>query len=175
MGVHHLALATRDIEATHRFYTEVMGFELVKVQVGATPSGGWAKHLFYDTGHGGCIAFWDLHDETIGEFNPSISGGLGLPAWVNHLAFMADDLDDLDAKRDHWLDQGCVVTEIDHVWCKSVYTMDPNGTLVEWCFTTQAFTADDKAEALRLLKAEQPPLEPDPEVRVLRPQDRVQA
>ena len=31
MGFHHVALATHDTAATHRFYTEVMGFELVKV------------------------------------------------------------------------------------------------------------------------------------------------
>jgi len=41
--------ATRDVEATHRFYTEAMGFELMKVEVGKT-DGGWAKHLFYSTG-----------------------------------------------------------------------------------------------------------------------------
>ena len=34
MGFHHLALATRDIKATHEFYTAAMGFELVKVAVG---------------------------------------------------------------------------------------------------------------------------------------------
>ena len=28
MGVHHMAFGTRDIHATHRFYTEAMGFEL---------------------------------------------------------------------------------------------------------------------------------------------------
>ncbi|MFM2078795.1 MAG: hypothetical protein RJA49_2685, partial [Actinomycetota bacterium] len=31
MGFHHVALATHDPAATHRFYTEVMGFHLVKV------------------------------------------------------------------------------------------------------------------------------------------------
>src|SRR2546421_509771 len=33
MAFHHVALATRDLEATHRFYTEAMGFELVKAVV----------------------------------------------------------------------------------------------------------------------------------------------
>ena len=61
MAFHHVALATRDIDATHRFYTEVMGFTLVKAVVAPTPNGGWARHVFYDTGDG-MIAFWDLHD-----------------------------------------------------------------------------------------------------------------
>ena len=30
MGFHHVALATKDLAATHKFYTEVMGFSLVK-------------------------------------------------------------------------------------------------------------------------------------------------
>ena len=50
MAFHHLAIATRDLKATHEFYTGPMGFELVKVVAGETPEKGWAKHLFYDTG-----------------------------------------------------------------------------------------------------------------------------
>jgi catechol 2,3-dioxygenase-like lactoylglutathione lyase family enzyme len=49
MGVHHVAYATADLDATHRFYTEVMGFSLVKTVSAPTPVGGWAKHLFYAT------------------------------------------------------------------------------------------------------------------------------
>ena len=36
MGFHHVALATRDLAATHAFYTEAMGFELVKAVVAPT-------------------------------------------------------------------------------------------------------------------------------------------
>ena len=31
MAFHHVAITTRDLAATHAFYTEVMGFELVRV------------------------------------------------------------------------------------------------------------------------------------------------
>ena len=63
MGFHHLAVATRDAVANDIFYERVMGFRLVKVEPGQTPGGGWAKHLFYDTGGNGMIAFWELHDD----------------------------------------------------------------------------------------------------------------
>ena len=33
MGVNHIAVTVKDIEATHRFYTEAMGFDLVKVEI----------------------------------------------------------------------------------------------------------------------------------------------
>jgi catechol 2,3-dioxygenase-like lactoylglutathione lyase family enzyme len=170
MGIHHMAFATKDLEATHRFYTEVMGFDLVKVVAGPTEGGGWSKHLFYDTGEQGLIAFWDLHDDTIGsDFRTDISKGMGLPVWVNHLAFDAPTPDALDARRRHWQDQGVTVTELDHGWCRSIYTLDPNGILVEFCNTTRAFTDADRAEAARLLADPDPELEDPPPFTVHRP------
>jgi catechol 2,3-dioxygenase-like lactoylglutathione lyase family enzyme len=163
MAFHHVALATNDLDATHRFYTEVMGFELVKVVAAPTMEGGWARHVFYDTGQG-MIAFWDLHDETLPEFDASISRGLGLPAWTNHLAFDAPTLADLDAVKRRWLDHGESLAEIDHGWCTSIYITDPNGIMVEFCTTTAEFTAADRAEAAALLAAETPELETPPEV-----------
>jgi catechol 2,3-dioxygenase-like lactoylglutathione lyase family enzyme len=75
-----------------------MGFRLVKVEPGHTPDGGWAKHLFYDTGGNGMIAFWELHDETIGDdFPTALSEGVGLPPWVNHIAFEAADLAEIES------------------------------------------------------------------------------
>ncbi|HZJ26518.1 MAG TPA: hypothetical protein VFF40_05820 [Acidimicrobiia bacterium] len=54
------------------------------------------------------------------------------------------------------------VLEIDHGWCTSVYATDPNGILVEWCTTTRALTADDRAEAQRLLSADHPDIDHKP-------------
>ncbi len=158
MAFHHVAIATRDIKATHEFYTGAMGFPLVKVEVAPAGERGFAKHLFYDSGGGELIAFWDFHDADLPEtWSSAISEGLGLPRWANHIAFHARDLDDIAARRTRWLEHGHDVHEIDHVWCTSIYATDPNGILVEFCTTTRAFTAQDEAEALRLLA------DPDPE------------
>ncbi len=162
MAFHHVALAARDLDETHRFYTESMGFELVKAVVGPTEDGGWAKHMFYDTGGDGLLAFWELHDETIGEYDPAISTALGLPMWVNHIAFHAT-LDDLPARRERWLDTGHDVVELDHGFCISIYAVDPNGVLVEWCADTRPLDEDDRDHAQRMLTDRQPPLEPRPE------------
>ena len=162
MGYHHLAFATRDLEATHRFYTEAMGFELVKAVAAPTESGkGWAKHVFYDTGGNGLMAFWDLHDETIPDFDPAISTALGLPAWVNHVAFHAE-LDELDGYVKRWLDAEIDVIEVDHGFCRSIYAVDPNGILVEWCADTRPLDAHDRAEAIRILLDPAPALEAMP-------------
>lgn len=159
MGYHHLAFATHDLEANHAFYTEAMGFELVMANVAPTESGqGWAKHLFYDTGGNGLIAFWDLHDDTIPEYDPAISLALGLPAWVNHVAFHAE-LDDLPGIIKRWLDYGVDVVELDHGFCRSVYALDPNRILVEWCADTRPLDADDRAYAERVLREPTPELQ----------------
>jgi catechol 2,3-dioxygenase-like lactoylglutathione lyase family enzyme len=170
MAFHHLALATRDIEATHLFYAQVLGFELMKAVVGATPGGGWAKHLFYDTGDGELLAFWDLHDDSIrSDFDPAISTGLGLPEWVVHVAFAAPGLAELDGRRERIVAAGYDVAEIDHGWCRSIYTIDPNGILVEYCTTTRPFSAEDRAAALQALRDPNPPLEaPAPPPKIYR-------
>jgi len=160
MGFHHVALATARIDDTHRFYTEAMGFELVKAVVAPTENeGGWAKHLFYETGGGQMIAFWELHDETLPTPAPSaISTDLGLPVWINHIAFHASDRSEIEKRKQRWLDHGHDVMEIDHAWCWSVYTVDPNGILVEFCTMTRTLGAEDRAEALRLLHDPAPAL-----------------
>jgi catechol 2,3-dioxygenase-like lactoylglutathione lyase family enzyme len=164
MGLHHVAYAAKDIEATHAFYTEVMGFTLVKVVVGATEAG-WSKHVFYDTGGQGLIAFWDLHDTEIGtEFRTDISTALGLPVHINHIAFDAVDLDNLAAIRRRWQEHGHTVAEIDHGFCTSIYITDPNGILVEFCCDTAGLHEEDAIEAEHLLRDPAPAVEPDPNV-----------
>jgi catechol 2,3-dioxygenase-like lactoylglutathione lyase family enzyme len=162
MAFHHVAIATRDLEATHRFYTEIMGFELVKTVVAPTESGGgWAKHVFYDTGGDGLIAFWDLHDDTLPDFDPAISTALGLPAWVNHIAFRAS-LDEIDERIARWNEFDIDVVEVDHGFCRSVYALDPNRILVEWCADTRPLNETDRREAHAAVHDPAPELETPP-------------
>lgn len=176
MGFHHVAFAARDLAATHRFYTEACGFELVKAVVAPTDQApGWAKHVFYDTGGGPMIAFWDLHDERMANPKTAISLDLGLEAWVNHLAFAASSVEDLEARRDRWLAYGHDAMQIDHGFCVSTYTMDPNGILVEYCVDTQPYSEEDKRHALELVLAEAPELENPPVPTFFRARDFVPA
>lgn len=183
MGFHHVALATRDTAATHRFYTEVMGFELVKVVASPTPpapgaaeSAGFSKHFFYSTdgagvtagsGDPGMIAFWEIHDPTIGdEFPVDVNAAAGLPWWVNHIAFDAPTREALDAHRERWQRHGHTVLEIDHEFCVSIYLRDPSGNMVEFCHTTRPFTDDERALAERILHDPAPPLTDDAKVTI---------
>lgn len=163
MSFHHIAIATRDMKTTHKFYSEAMGFDLVRVEKAQTGPEAWAKHFFYDTGDGEMMAFWEIHDDTLDpEYPTSISEGLGLPKWSNHIAFGAATLNELDKARQRINAAGYDVVEIDHHWCKSIYVDDPNGIMVEFCVSTRAFNDDDRRHALAALHTDELADEPAP-------------
>ena len=57
-GVHHLALICSDVEATIRFYTEVVNMRLTRIiQNRDEPS---STHIFLDMGGGNLLAFFDF-------------------------------------------------------------------------------------------------------------------
>ncbi|MDJ0852592.1 MAG: VOC family protein [Myxococcota bacterium] len=163
MGVSHIALAVKDIGQTHRFYTEAMGFELVKVEI-VPQKGGFARHVFYSTGSrvDQLIAFWDLSSVPGSEaLRTDICRDLGLDPLTNHIAFQADDLADIERRKQRWLRFGKDVLEIDHGWVHSIYTEDPDGIAVEFAVLTRDLTEDDARQALELLHAESPPMSTD--------------
>lgn len=163
MAFHHVAVATRDLAASHRFYTDAMGFALAHVEVIATPTGGWARHVFYDTGEGALLALFDLHDGAITEYRTDISTGLGLPSWVNHIAFAADGRDDIERRRRRLLEHGNGCMVIDHGNAVSLYATDPSGIVVEFCALTEPIlTAANRVRAEELLTAVRPPVDAGP-------------
>lgn len=155
MGYHHLALACKNIKAIHDFYEGLMGFELIKVEVGAVAEGGWAKHFFYRMENDSTfIAFWELNDVPGTEsFETSLSKAAGVPEQINHIAFNVKNREDLEQRKQGWLAAGLDVMEIDHNWCHSIYTKDPNDNVVEFCLTTGSFDAADRENALAALTA----------------------
>lgn len=148
-GFHHVAYACRDLEATTRFYEDLMGFPLVHTEV-AEVEGGFFRHTFHDIGGGSCIAFFDVHG--VGEkegWSSRVSTGNGLPLWVNHVAFAATS-DQQEAVRSRMAEAGIApLMEIDHGWCHSLYYLDPNGIMVELCRDTPGFEPEpERARSL---------------------------
>lgn len=151
MAYHHLALAAKDMKAIHAFYESVMGFELVKVEIAPIMEGGWGKHFFYrmDGDDSKFIAFWELHDVPGQEDHVfDINAAAKMPTATNHISFDVHSTEELETRRKTWTDAGLDVFEIDHNWCHSIYTRDPNHNLVEFCLTTGAFTEEDRERAL---------------------------
>ena len=162
MSFHHVAITTKNASATHRFYTEAVGFVLAKVDVLDNPFGGWMRHALYDTGDGSVLAVLDFHDDSMGDYRTDLSTGLGLPMFANHIAFGATDLDGLESHRLRLLDHGhgCVV--MDHHYAISLYADDPNGILIEFsAWVRPMFTEANRRQANDLIHAESPAVNHD--------------
>jgi catechol 2,3-dioxygenase-like lactoylglutathione lyase family enzyme len=157
MPFHHLGLATRDLGATHLFYTEAVGFELGRVDVIRLANGSWFRHVMYDTGDDQLLTFFELHDDDVTEYRTDISTGLGLPGWVNHIAFSANDLDDLERHKQRLLEHGhdCVVA--DHGSGFALYVEDPNGNTIEFfCELEPTLSEASRRDAARRLMEAEP-------------------
>ena len=153
-SLHHVAYATRDSEATYEFYSGKLGMPLIRTE-NHRQGDGFFRHFFFDMGGGECLAFFEVND--VGErpdYSTKISLGLGLPIWVNHLAFRLDTLEELEAMTKRLQNRGVEqLREIDHGWARSLYALDPNGIMVEFCVTTDAaHFSQTEEEALRLMR-----------------------
>lgn len=164
---HHVAIAVKDVKKAHKFYTEVMGFDLRKVVKRQAPDGGWTKHIFYSIGDDeGFFAIWDLRGlEDAGlkddDWTGGLSTGAGLPYWVNHIAFDCQNIGRLEEHKQRWLDHGYHAVEVKHEFIHSIYTRDPDGTLVEFTYDTARLTEEDAAEAVELLADDTPASVPE--------------
>jgi catechol 2,3-dioxygenase-like lactoylglutathione lyase family enzyme len=146
-GVHHLGLATLDIDRTIDFYTRILGWKVAWCDVLEPQEGGRIRHAFMDTGDGTLIAFM-CPEKVPGipqEFKTDINSAQNLPPAFYHFAFNCNSVDELQAKREELVNKGVDVTPVvDHEWCRSIYFNDPNGLLLEFCATVRAFNDDDK-------------------------------
>lgn len=146
-AIHHVAYACRDCEETRHFYEDLLGFPLVHTEVSAVPGGtGFFRHIFFDTGDGSSLAFFEVHG--VGEkpgWTTAVSTGSGLPVWVNHFAFSATQ-ERQDEARVAMTAAGIKpLMDVDHGWCRSLYYLDPNGIMIEFCRDTPGFTPDGAA------------------------------
>jgi len=146
-GVHHLGLATLDIDCTIEFFTQKLGFEVAWSDIIEPPEGGKIKHVFLDTGDGSYLAF--MSPEKVPgiptAWATDINSAQDLAGAFYHFAFWMDDIPGLEAKRAQLLDRGVDVTPVvDHEWCRSIYFRDPNGLLLEYCTTTREFNDEHK-------------------------------
>ena len=141
-GVNHIAVVTDDMDATVKFWTEVMGCPITTTLhlPPVDPFAGltWGdladkKHYFFDIGNGARIAFFDLRDET----PKTKDKGFG-----HHIALGVANLEELLANKAHLEAHGVEVSDVvDHFFCKSIYFRDPNGVYLEYAFYTQEWTS----------------------------------
>lgn len=128
--LHHHAVRTDDMEATRRFYEDLLGMPMVaahreKIDVGTGEMP--FLHCFFEMGDGGCLAFFQFLPEAFGPASKLPRHGVD-----HHLAMSVPDFDELarlKAKFDALRYPNC---GINHGFCYSLYVRDPNGMLLEF-------------------------------------------
>ena len=138
-GLHHIGVATHDMESTLDFYEKVLGFPAVVCEMIEPEGGGAIRHAFFDAGGGELFAFMEAHDvEGVApDFDAGINRGLGTGSGMYHFAFAVADEQELARKHADLEAKGVAVRGIvDHGWCKSIYFRDPNFLQLEFCCLT---------------------------------------
>ena len=140
--LHHTAYVTRDLEATRRFYEDVIGLPLVATWCEADELFGAERvycHLFFGLGDGGALAFFKFakpQDEEL--FGPK------MPATPFHHIALNVDRETQQAIEQRLAAAGYQSPQtfvLEHGYCRSVYVTDPNGLILE--FTLDHPQADE--------------------------------
>lgn len=148
-GINHLVLNVKDIERSHKFYTEIIGFKFITASRPDSP----LKMRFYAGGAGSLH-----HDLALAEVanpdeitDPTEPWSMrGTRVGVNHIAIRYPD-------RESWLRQLAFLqskgvpfhTRVDHGMTHSVYISDPDGNGIEVLYELpREVWEDDIAAAL---------------------------
>ncbi len=126
LGVNHLVLNVRDLEASHRFYTEVLGYQQVGELGEALP----LTMRFYSThGKHHDIA---LIEQKEPEEGPADWHFMGTQGRINHIAIAYPDRESFLGQLRHL--QACGVdfkARGNHGMTHSAYISDPDGNGIE--------------------------------------------
>jgi catechol 2,3-dioxygenase-like lactoylglutathione lyase family enzyme len=153
-GVNHLALITPDMDATTRFYHEVLGARLVAT-IG-TPT---FRHYFFEIGGGNTLAFFEYADVDVATFAKPAGVPDPRANQFDHLSLNVADAEALESLQRRLRDHGCEVTDVvDHGFIKSIYFTDPNGIALEASHWVLDATARDLDAADRRVFADGNPV-----------------
>jgi catechol 2,3-dioxygenase-like lactoylglutathione lyase family enzyme len=126
-GIHHLAMVTRDMDMTIRFWRDLLGMRMI---VGF---GGRENRLyFFEVAPHELIAFFEWPGAEAVQQKEHGYPWRG-PIIFDHVAFGVPSRDDLWTIKDRLEAAGFWVSEaIDHGFIHSVYAFDPNGIPIEF-------------------------------------------
>lgn len=132
-AIHHLAMATRDMDKTIRFWRDLLGMRLV---VGLGKPG--SRLYFLEVSGNALIAFFEWPDvEPVEEKDHGypVKG----PCVFDHVSFGVEGDEDLWDLRERLDAAGFWVSDmIDHGFIHSIYSFDPNGIPIEFSCNAEA-------------------------------------
>jgi catechol 2,3-dioxygenase-like lactoylglutathione lyase family enzyme len=126
-GVNHLAMATGDMDATIRFWRDLLGMRLV---AGLGRPG--FRHYFFEISETDMIAFfeWDgVRPVELKDHGAPVRG----PLAFDHVSFGVEKEDDLWELKARLEGAEIWVSEVvDHGFIHSIYAFDPNNIAIEF-------------------------------------------
>lgn len=126
-GINHLAMVTREMDMTIRFWRDLLHMRLV---AGLGKRG--YRHYFFEISEKDMIAFFEW-DEV--EKIPEKDHGVPVkgPLAFDHISFGVENDDDLWEIKERLEAAGIWVSElIDHGFIHSIYAFDPNNIPIEF-------------------------------------------
>lgn len=132
--LHHTAYVTADMEATRKFYEEVIGLPLISTFCEKDELFGKERtyiHTFFGLADGSALAFFQFASpDDQAEFGPKMPFSP-----FHHVALYVDQAAQADIEArikaagykepEHFV--------LEHGYCRSVYVTDPNGMIIEFC------------------------------------------
>jgi catechol-2,3-dioxygenase len=143
VGIHrlnHAVLFVSDVEQSVKFYTEVLGFRVIKM----TPDGFRGAAFLQAPGS---TNDHDLGLFEVGGAGPSQAGRSTVGLY--HLAWELDTLEELERLAVKLADAGALVGSSDHGTTKSLYAKDPDGLEFEVVWLIPAELLDEQALSAR--------------------------
>ena len=139
--LHHNAYVTKDQEATRAFYEGIIGLPLVATWTEVDELFGAERtyaHTFYGLGDGSALAFFQfVQPDDQALFGPELPNSPFIHIALKVTAEVQQSIEERLASAG-WRPDDTYVLE--HGYCRSLYTSDPNGLLLE--FTVDADNAD---------------------------------
>jgi len=125
-GINHLAFATSDMDATVRFWRDLLGLRLV-----VTLGGKGYRQYFFELSENDLIAFFEWPDVRPIEEKDAGRPVKG-PFGFDHVSLGVENADQLWELKDRLNAAGIFVTEVlDQGFIHSVFSFDPNGIAIE--------------------------------------------
>jgi len=138
-GINHLAMATGDMDATIRFWRDLLGMRLV----GGLGEPGF-RHYFFEISKTDLIAFFEWPGVKSIEHKAHGRPVRG-PFVFDHVSFGVDSPDELWELKDMLDAAGFESSDvIDHGFIHSIYAFDPNGIPIEFSWTVEGKNIHDE-------------------------------
>lgn len=145
-GFAHIGVSTHDMDATIRFYDELLGFPRVGDERIRIKEGGVLRQVSFEVGDGQYLVFMEAKGiaSIPSDYDTGINGSLGVPSGMYHFALRVLSLDDLNLRHKELESRGIEVSSIiDLGYAKSIFLRDPNGIQLELCCQVRAFNESD--------------------------------